>query len=140
MICTGMWRVSGLCQSWLSTVQPSMSGRNPPPPTSSRTAVGWYAGKLQRVGAAGGDQHLELLVAGKIDQHAGIMRIVLDDQQNGVAGLEVEAIVGDRLEDALLLRRANPVVADCSAGGWFVQLWRRRSAGRQRRSEYFSGR
>ena len=37
MICTGMWRVSGFCLSWLSTVQPSMSGRN----TSSETAVGW---------------------------------------------------------------------------------------------------
>ncbi len=38
MICTGICRVSGFCLSWLSTVQPSMSGRN----TSSETAVGWY--------------------------------------------------------------------------------------------------
>src|SRR5260221_539312 len=37
MIWTGMCRVSGLCLSWLNTVQPSMSGRN----TSSETAVGW---------------------------------------------------------------------------------------------------
>ena len=37
MIWTGMCRVSGLCLSWLSTVQPSMSGRK----TSSQTAVGW---------------------------------------------------------------------------------------------------
>ena len=35
-ICTGMCRVAGFCLSWLSTVQPSMSGRN----TSSETAVG----------------------------------------------------------------------------------------------------
>ena len=35
-ICTGMWRVAGLCLSWLSTVQPSMSGRN----TSREMAVG----------------------------------------------------------------------------------------------------
>ena len=35
-ICTGIWRVAGLCLSWLSTVQPSMSGRK----TSSDTAVG----------------------------------------------------------------------------------------------------
>jgi hypothetical protein len=33
--CTGMWRVAGSCLSWLSTVQPSMSGRN----TSSVTAA-----------------------------------------------------------------------------------------------------
>ena len=38
MICTGICRVSGFCLSWLSTLQPSMSGRN----TSSDTAVGWY--------------------------------------------------------------------------------------------------
>jgi len=37
MIWTGMCRVRGLCLSWLSTVQPSMSGRN----TSSDTAAGW---------------------------------------------------------------------------------------------------
>ncbi len=35
-ICTGMWRVNGLCFSWLSTVQPNMSGKN----TSSEIAVG----------------------------------------------------------------------------------------------------
>ena len=35
-IWTGMWRVSGFCFNWLSTVQPSMSGRN----TSSDTAHG----------------------------------------------------------------------------------------------------
>src|SRR2546429_2093312 len=34
--CTGMCRVAGSCFSWLSTVQPSMSGRK----TSSETAVG----------------------------------------------------------------------------------------------------
>ena len=36
MIWTGMCRVSGFCFNWLSTFQPSMSGRN----TSSDTAVG----------------------------------------------------------------------------------------------------
>ena len=48
-ICTGMWRVSGFCLSWLSTVQPSMSGRK----TSSETAVGWILlGEVERIGAA----------------------------------------------------------------------------------------
>ena len=90
MICTGMCRVSGLCLSWLSTVQPSMSGRN----TSSETAAGWILlGEIQRLGAASGDQHLEALVAGEIDQHARVMRIVLDDQQDGVARLEIEPVV-----------------------------------------------
>ena len=48
-ICTGMWRSVGSCFMWLSTVQPSMSGRN----TSSETAVRpELARELQRVGAA----------------------------------------------------------------------------------------
>ena len=44
-------------------------------------------GEIQRFGAARGDQHLEALVAREIDQHARVMRIVLDDQEDGVARL-----------------------------------------------------
>ena len=44
-------------------------------------------GEFQRLGAATGDQHLETLVAGEIDQHPRVMRIVLDDQEDGVARL-----------------------------------------------------
>ena len=81
-ICTGMCRVAGFCLSWLSTVQPSMSGRN----TSSETAVGLiFARQGQRVGAAHRDQHLEAVVVREIDQDARVMRIVLDDQQHGIA-------------------------------------------------------
>ena len=86
-ICTGMWRVAGSCFSWLSTVQPSMSGRN----TSSETAVGWYCLRQRQAPPrrAMRDQHLEALVARQVDQDARIMRIVLDDQQHGIAGLEI---------------------------------------------------
>ena len=50
-------------------------------------------GQRQRFGAARGDQHLEAVVAREIDQDAGVVRIVLDDQQHHVAGLEIVAIV-----------------------------------------------
>src|ERR1700743_2644033 len=72
MICTGMWRVSGLCLSWLSTVQPRRSGK-----------------KHSR----------------EIDQDARIMRVVLHDQQDGVAGFEIEPVVGQLLDHARFLRR-----------------------------------
>ncbi len=38
-ICTGIWRVSSVRLNWLSTFQPSMSGRN----MSSDMATGWYS-------------------------------------------------------------------------------------------------
>ena len=45
-------------------------------------------GQIERVGAARRDQHLEALVAGEVEDDARIMRIVLDDQQDAVAGLD----------------------------------------------------
>ena len=48
-------------------------------------------GELERVGAAHRHQHLEALVAREIDQHARIVRIVLDDQQDRVARLRSRA-------------------------------------------------
>ena len=69
----------GFCLSWLSTVQPSMSGRK----TSSETAVGLiFLRQRQRFRAPAWRQHLEALVAREIGDDARIMRIVLDDQQN----------------------------------------------------------
>ena len=57
-ICTGMCRVAGSCLSWLSTVQPSMSGRN----TSSETAVGWNSRASASASAPRmRHQHLEAL-------------------------------------------------------------------------------
>ncbi len=61
-------------------------------------------GEIQRLRAARRDQHLEALVAGEVDQHARIMRIVLDDQENGVARFEIEPVVGQLLDDPLLRR------------------------------------
>ena len=90
MIWTGMCRVSGLCFNWLSTVQPSMSGRK----TSSDTAVGWNCLASSSASAPRrGDQHLETLVAGEVDQHARVMRIVLDDQQDRIARFEIQPVV-----------------------------------------------
>ena len=46
------------------------------------------ARQRQRLGAARRDQHLEAVVAREVDQDAGVMRIVLDDQQDVVARLD----------------------------------------------------
>ncbi len=58
-------------------------------------------GEIERIVAAHRQQRLEALVARQIDQDAGIVRIVLDDEQDGVAGLDIHPIVGDRLDRAL---------------------------------------
>ena len=75
-----------------------MSGRN----TSSDTAVGWNC--LARSSASAprvGDQHLEALVAGEVEDDARVVRIVLDDQQDGVAGLDFQPVVGNVLDRPL---------------------------------------
>ena len=55
-------------------------------------AVGWNClASSSASRAARRDQHLEALVAGEVDQDARIMRVVLDDQQDGVAGLDDRA-------------------------------------------------
>ena len=61
-------------------------------------------GQIERLGAAVGNQDLETLVAGEIDQNPRVMRVVLDDQENRIARLEVEAVVGKLFDDALLRR------------------------------------
>ena len=58
-------------------------------------------GEIERVGAAHRDQHLEALVAGEVQDDARVVRIVLDDQQDGVAGLDLQPIVGDVLDRAI---------------------------------------
>ncbi len=132
MICTGMCRVSGFCLSWLSTVQPSMSGRN----TSSETAVGWYCLASSSASAPRiGDQHLEALVAREIDEDARIVRIVLDDQQDGIAGLDVEPVVRDLLDDAFLRSRQSAAQGPAAADGG-----ERGRAAHRSGPTYFSGR
>ena len=61
------------------------------------------ARERQRLRAALGDQHLEAVVARQARAARGVVRIVLDDQQHAVAGL-------DRRRDrpAMLLERAAP--------------------------------
>ena len=58
-------------------------------------------GQIERVFAAHRQQHLEALVAGEIDQDARIVRIVLDDQQQRIAGLDIQPVVRDLLDRAL---------------------------------------
>ena len=70
-------------------------------------------GKIERIVAAHRDQHLEALVAGEVDQDARIVRIVLDDEQDGVARLDIQPIVRDLLDRALgrhVRRRACIIV------------------------------
>src|SRR5580693_1263584 len=95
-ICTGICRVSGFCLSWLSTVQPSMSGRN----TSSETALGWNCFASSSASAQRGE-NLEAAVMREIDHDARVMRIVLDDKQNRIAGFEDMAIVRNLFQHAL---------------------------------------
>ena len=69
-------------------------------------------GERDRLGAGRGDEHLEAVVMRKIDEDAGIVRIVLDDQQDHVAGSQLVAIVGQLLE-----RPLGQSVYDSPAGG-----------------------
>ena len=55
-------------------------------------------GEIERVVAAHGEQHLEALVAGEVEQDARVMRIVLDDEQDGIAGLDFQPVVGNLLD------------------------------------------
>ena len=62
--------------------------------------------EIERVVAAHGEQHLESLVAGEIEHDARVMRIVLDDEQHAIAGLDFQPVVGNLLD-----RRAPPTYA-----------------------------
>ena len=53
------------------------------------------AGQRKALGARGGDDAFEALVARQAQQDARVMRIVLDDQQHGFAVDDVVAVVGD---------------------------------------------
>ncbi len=64
------------------------------------------ARQRQRFGAAHRDQHLEALVAREIAENARVVRIVFDDQQDGIARLQIVAIVCDALDRLLRQRRS----------------------------------
>ena len=76
-------------------------------------------GEIERVGAAHRDQHLEALVARQVDQDARIVRIVLDDQQDRIAGLRSRA---GRRGSA---RRRAPAVRPRAGSGHAPLAWRR---------------
>ena len=58
-------------------------------------------GEIKRIGAPRGDQHLEALVAGEVEDDARVVRVVFDDQQDAVAGLDLQPVVGDVLHGAI---------------------------------------
>ena len=53
------------------------------------------AGQGQGLGAGMRYEHLESLVAREVAKNAGVVRVVLDDEQNGFAIREVVAVVLD---------------------------------------------
>ncbi len=59
------------------------------------------AGQGEGLRAAHGHKHLEPLVTGQIAHDAGIVRIIFDNQQDSVVGLQVVAVVRNLLDRAL---------------------------------------
>ncbi len=59
-------------------------------------------GEVERLRTSCRDHDLEALVAREINQHPGVMRIIFDDQKDGVAGLQCQAIIRQLLDHALL--------------------------------------
>ena len=57
-------------------------------------------GEIERIVAAHRQQGLEALVAREVDQDARVVRIILDDEEDGVTGLDIHPVVGDRLDGA----------------------------------------
>ena len=76
------------------------------------------------LGAAHGHQHLEALVARQIAQNARIMRIVFDNQQHGISGLQIVAIVGNMFRRTLCDRRRSQLTG-CrdGRGGALANDW-----------------
>ena len=80
-------------------------------------------GEIERIVAAHRQQHLEALVAGEVDQDARIVRIVLDDEQDGIAGLDISRSSGI-CSTAAPAADAKPAkwhgaaaaIAECTAG------------------------
>ena len=68
--------------------------------------------------ALGGDDALEALVARQPQQDARVVRIVLDDQQDGVALLDVVAVV----VDVLLAGDGQDRAARRAICGWHVRV------------------
>ena len=67
--------------------------------------------EVERLGAARGDHGLQARGMGGIDQDAGIVGIVLDDQQGAIAGLDGVAVVGELVGEMLGQRRPAAAAA-----------------------------
>ena len=65
-----------------------MSGRNTSSEIAGRLEL---LGQSKRVRSAHCHNRLEALVAREVDENAGIVRIVLDNQENGIAGLDMRS-------------------------------------------------
>ena len=104
MICTGMWRVSGFLLELAEHRPAQHVGQEDIERHRGRLEL---LGEIERIGAAHRDQHLEALVAGEIHDDARIVRIVLDDQQDAVARLDLQPIVGNVLDGRSARQRAH---------------------------------
>jgi len=62
--------------------------------------------KIQRLRASRRDQDLETLVTRQVNQHARIMRVVLDNEENGISSVRgLSRFVRELFDDALLDRQ-----------------------------------
>ena len=52
-----------------------------------------FACERQGFRTAGGDEHLKARTAGEIRQHSPIVRIIFDDEENGVVGRKIAPII-----------------------------------------------
>ena len=94
-ICTGMWRVVGVLLEAREHGPAEHVGQEDVERDRGRPVL---AHQAQRLGAAVGDQHLEAARAREVAQHRRVVRVVLDDQQRRLAGIQRVAVVGDLLE------------------------------------------
>ena len=96
------------------------------------------AGQRQRLGAAHRHQHLEALVVGEIDHHAGVVGIVLDDQQHGCRRAAGSWRSSSTCSAGRSAQRAPPASAGDGARRSARRLGRR--AARRRRHRSAAGR
>ena len=83
-------------------------------------AVGWYCRARGHANSAfGRDDALEPLVARQPKEDARVVRVVLDDQQNGIAVVDVAAVILD-----LFLARKRQQYGERARCRWRPRPWR----------------
>ena len=140
-MCTGMWRVSGWRLSRSSSVQPSTTGSW----MSSTIASGRNSLREREPAvAAERDEALEAALARHPEQRAREVRVVLDDQDDAVAGVERRRgrrrprSAGAATGSTSIDTSAGRVVGPCELGrglGRAVRLRRRRVHRREEERE-----